>query len=274
MSTWKFTGVLYPLPMTLLLLLACTDDGSLDTSVPEDTAGDTSTTTSDCSGGSGWATGGWILEGVSSAEYTETAFIYVPADLPACAPLVFFGHGGGNAGGYVNGAWMDPLGTGLPELADTWGFAFIAPGVAEGGSGDHLWGDEPEVLAHMDAMIEGAWGGLDLDRERLWFIGQSAGGHMAVYLGLYLAEPWTGIAVISAGLGGYFDYPEPEPALKVPFFVAHDPNDTVVDYSASEYLAEQLEAHGHAYTFDEWDLGGHGWNATLSQTILDWLNTQ
>jgi hypothetical protein len=247
------------------------ETASDDTSPPEETGDTGPVATPDCSGGSGWATGGWLSDvGESSDKYLATAFVYVPKILPDCAPLLFWGHGGTAAGGYVDGEWADPQGTGLVALADKLGFVLIAPGV---GAGQHYWGDEPVVLDHLQALVEAAWDGADLDRDRTWFIAQSAGCYQSVYMGLYIGEPWTGIGAVACGLGGYYDYPSTPLDERVPFYVAHDPTDTVVPYSRSEYLAEKLEEYGHTYTFDAFEAGGngHGWGETLSADMLTWL---
>ncbi len=234
-----------------------------DTAWPDDTA---EPSLADCSGGSGWSPGAWVtvIDGTST-------LVVVPEDLPPCAPLLLHGHGGTAAGGFRDGTWDDSLGTDFQELASTWGFVLMVPGVEEGGGVTHVWnlGD----TATLAAMVYEAWDKLDMDRNRAWFNGQSAGGHMACYTGLYDPGPMTGISVISAGLGKYFDYPEVEPAVKLPFYLGHDPDDTVVDYAYSENLASELEAHGHEYLFQDWDMGatGHGWNPDLSEAILSWL---
>ena len=181
-------------------------DSSLDTSPPNDTE-----PPMDCSGGSGWPPGGSLVDVGGGSAY-----IWVPKSLPPCAPLVFFGHGGSAAGGYVSGEWLGYEGTDLPALADQLGFVLVVPGVEEGPSTTHSWSLSSDTIDWLTALVEAAWGGVDLDRDRVSFIGTSAGGHMAVYLGLYVVSPWTGIGSLSAGLGGYFDYPSPPPEPRAP----------------------------------------------------------
>ena len=268
----------------LTLLLACTgpdvDSASgADTDTPTDDTGPSGQDTDagwtvadqDCSGGSGWEPGHGFL--VSNGG---SAYFFVPESGTDCSPMVFWGHGGNNAGTANNSIWNDPLHTGLVRLADEQGFVLVVPGVEEGGDGMHEWGDEPERLNRLDAFVEEAWASADLDRNRTWFIGQSAGGHMSCYLGLYQPDPWDAVAVISAGLGGYFDYPSVEPDPKLPFFVAHDPDDQVVPYSYSEQLVSDLGAHGHHYECqDDCEMGGngHSWSKGLSHEIVTWFGT-
>ena len=240
-------------------------DSSLDTSPPNDTE-----PPMDCSGGSGWPPGGSLVDVGGGSAY-----IWVPKSLPPCAPLVFFGHGGSAAGGYVSGEWLGYEGTDLPALADQLGFVLVVPGVEEGPSTTHSWSLSSDTIDWLTALVEAAWGGVDLDRDRVSFIGTSAGGHMAVYLGLYVVSPWTGIGSLSAGLGGYFDYPSPPPEPRLPFFVAHDPEDTIVSYAASEYLVEALEDHDHPVVFEDWERGpdGHlGWPEGIMEAAITTLD--
>ena len=262
-----------------------------DTVTPDDTdntaetgvetgveTGDTATTEpADCTGGSGWAPGDWISDvGEDSSDYLATAYIHVPKDLPPCAPLMVYGHGGDRAGGFIEGVWDDRLDAKLVELADTLGYVLIVPGVQEeSATGPHLWGNEAIVLDHMTALVDAAWENADLDRGRTWFVGMSAGCHMSVWLGLYELEPWTAIGSVACGLGSAFDYPTSPPETLLPFYVAHDPEDTVVPYEYSEYLVEKLEENGHAYTFKTTDAPGvssHAWEEGLTEAMVAWFN--
>jgi predicted esterase len=219
-----------------------------------------------CSDGSGWTEGGAIVE-----VGTMSAYLYVPADLPACAPLLLFAHGGSNAGSFIDGRWTDFLGTGLVEGADFRGYVLLVPGVGESKNEEHQWA--LSMTTDLNALVEEAWANLDLDRDQTWMIGQSAGGHMTTWQALTDPAHFSGVGIVSAGIGGYFDYPEVEPDPKLPVFVAHDPDDAVVPYSYSEQLAADLDEHGHQYRFEDWDLGegGHGWTPDVGFTIIDWL---
>ncbi len=228
--------------------------------------GDTGPDNRDCSGGSGWEPGGFTSEvdGLS-------VMVLVPEDLPACAPVLAFGHGGTSCGRIIQGDWNDPQGTGLEDLAATMGFVLIIPGVREGEDYDHTW--STSMAEPINAHFQQAWEMADIDRNRTWFYGQSAGGHMAVYMGLYAEGTATGIAVIGAGDAGV-SYPSQEPSVKLPFYVGHDPTDSVVPYQYSESLVADLEIHGHEYIFEDWSLGGsgHGLTPELSAAVVEWLD--
>ena len=202
-----------------------------------------------------------------------STWLYVPEVVLPCAPLILLGHGGSSPGGTLpdgSGMWNDQLGTGLPARAADQGFALMVPYLEDAQHVQHQW--STAEIPQLDAMIDEAASLLDIDRNRVLFAGQSAGGHMAAYYGLYEPGNAPQIAVISAGLGGYFDYPSVEPDPRLPFFVAHDPNDQIVPYSYSVNLASELDAHGHEYVFEDYELGGngHGWSAALTTDLLDW----
>lgn len=254
------------LPAMWLLILGCT--GKIDADDSASTIDDTGPP-----GGSSACTDGAGIDAGSHIRVTEgTSYhLYVPATLEECAPLVLFLHGGARPGDYQDGVWSDS-GTDLVNQADARGFAVLVPGVEEGTDVRHDWTFDAKHT--MDAMITEVEAGLDLDRNRTWAMGTSAGGHMTVWWALDQPELLNAVGVSSAGIGAYFDYPNPAPERKLPFYVAHDPKDTVVDYAFSEQLAADLDANGHTYTFVDWELGQgnhHGWNRDLAPAMLDWF---
>ncbi|MCP4807764.1 MAG: hypothetical protein GY913_09515 [Proteobacteria bacterium] len=262
----------------MLLTLACTgptdpvdtdeDSAVADSDSSVDDSGDA--VIPDCSGGTGEPGFGFFeADG-------ESYWLYVPEGAE-CMPLLLFGHGGNNNGSVIDGRWGDMMRTGLTEEADRRGYAVMVPFLEDvEGNQQHGW--DLKLVDEMQAMIEGAAAGYDIDRSKVIFAGTSAGGHMACYWGLYEPEGVTSVAVLSAGLGGYFDYPDDEPDPKLPFIVFHDPKDEVVPYSYSENLVAELEAHGHEYTwYGDIDLGevGHGWSPQATGELLDtWLGIE
>lgn len=255
----------------MLWMLACTGPSTS----PEPSQDSASTDTEDtgdgpistCSGGVGEAGYGFYEAG------GESYYLHVPEGAE-CMPLLLFGHGGNSGGEVIQGQWADFMRTGLIEEAERRGYAVLVPFLEDvEGRQDHSW--SLELVPDMEAMIAGAAASHDIDTSRVIFAGTSAGGHMACYWGLYEPRGVTTVAVLSAGLGGYFDYPEDEPDPKLPFIVIHDPDDQVVPYSYSETLVSELEAHGHEYTwYGDADLGdnGHGWTPEATGQLLDaWL---
>ena len=242
-------------------------DGGDDSGGDSGSGTDSGATGSDCSEGSGLTAGSDTFLDVDGAS----AWVLVPNDLPACAPLVVFGHGGSSPGGYLDGKWKDALRTQFDVLAGEQGYVFVVPYLEDTDQVDHQWSLEQttELAAMVAAVAEQA----DVDQNRVLFAGQSAGGHMAVYLGLYDWGPFTHIAAVSSGIGAYFDYPDPPPDQKLPFFVAHDPDDEIVPYSYSEQLVSDLEANGHDHVYSDFEMGdnGHFWSEEVTTSLLGWF---
>ena len=258
----------------LLVTLACTGpdpapDSPADTATPDsgDTGDSAIEVPPDCSEGPGEAGFGF-----HQAD-GESFWLYVPEGF-ACMPLLLVGHGGNMNGQVFDGMWGDMMRTGLIEEADRRGYAVMVPFLEDvEGSQQHSW--SLDLTDEMQEMIEQAAVDFDIDRNKVIFAGTSAGGHMACYWGLYEPQGITTVAVLSAGLGAYFDYPDEEPDPKLPFIVFHDPDDQVVPYRYSKKLVEALEEHGHEYTwYGEIELGdnGHGWTPEATGELLDtWL---
>jgi predicted esterase len=239
--------------MTTLLLLAltaCDKTPAGDTATADDTDHDGSDSGSDSGSDDGGSDDGASDDGVSD-------------------------DGGSQPGSYIAGDWTGYDDAMLEELAESWGYVLIVPGVQEG-NGSHSWSLSASTTTWLEALVESAWAGADLDRGRTWLIGTSAGGHIAGWQGLYELSYWTGIGSFSSGIGSYYDYPEPPPERLLPFYVAHDPEDIIVPYAYSVALAEALEEHGHDYLFEDVDrgTGGHtGWPEGMVEAALDFLNS-
>ncbi|HJN73706.1 MAG TPA: hypothetical protein QGF58_07220 [Myxococcota bacterium] len=258
----------------LWTLLACDSvfvgrQGGDDSLIVESGSPDSDDTVEpDCSGGAGGGVGYDFFEADG-----QSYWLYVPLASTECAPLLLFGHGGNQAGSVRDGFWMDPMGSMLPYEAEERGYVLMVPFLEDAeGPQEHGW--SLELVPQMEAMIADAASRYDIDLARVTFAGTSAGGHMACYWGLYEPRGITSAVVMSAGIGGYFDYPDPEPDPKLPFVVVHDPDDEVVPYRYSEQLVEDLEEHGHEYVFHSIELGGngHGWSPEATTLVLDsWL---
>ena len=142
----------------------------------------------------------------------------------------------------------------------------------EGQEQSHGWsyGDDDWI----EPLIDTVWASVDIDRSRTWWVGNSAGGFLGLWLGLNAPEKFTAMGIISSGgVGNYFDYPSPAPDRKLPFYLAHDPDDQITDYDLSVDAAEILEAEGHTVAFEDWTmtLQGHGWSDGLSEALLTWM---
>jgi hypothetical protein len=261
---------------TLAFLACITDpDGPDDTgadtsdtgSNTDTDSGDTDAYVPDCSAGSGLDDGQFEFFAVDGVS----AWLFAPPDLPPCANLFVFLHGGNSPGGTNGDGFWNDMGTELPLQAGPNHYALLVPGLEDAPSSNHPWSyDQVDTL---DGMIDQAHARLDLDRGRALVAGTSAGGVMAGYYGLYQPGKQSHMVVASAGFGGgQYDYPPEEPDPKLPFYVAHDPDDDVAPYYLSEDFVEELLSHGHDVTFEDFEGsgGGHMWSPTLTQQVLDW----
>ena len=243
------------------------DDSAGDDDTVDDDTGDDDTAPANCSGGAGAVTGGQfiVVQGVS-------AWLYVPAEPVSCSSFLMFGHGGGSPGGALDGVWDDKFHTELPARSELRGFPFLVPGLEEGANIQHEWGTD--ATGYLDAMIDEVGTLTDIDLNDVLFAGTSSGGHMAAWYGLYAPQRLSHVAVLSAGLGGVgFYYPVPDPDPKLPFYVGHDPEDTIVPYLYSEALANELENHDHDYVFEDFEASGdnhHGWTPEVTDRVLEW----
>ncbi|GEM_PF-2895742 len=235
-------------------------DPPADTSAPADTAPpDDTAVGQDCTEGGGDGTGFLAADGLS-------ALLIAPEGLE-CAPLVIFGHGADKPGSWLDDEWSDPLGTGLQRLANERSFALLVPGVEEGQS-EHGWYlDNCSAFGSLVGLVGDE---ASIDKNRVYLAGQSAGGFVTAYSTLYCPELFAHTAVVSAGTGGYFDYPAVDPDPKVPVYVVHDPDDQIVPYSQGESYAALLELNGHEVVFEDWELGngGHSWTEELTPAVL------
>ena len=198
-----------------------------------------------------------------------STYVHVPPDAEDPSLVVFL-HGISGAGIWDGTAWVPPNQTNLTDAADELDFVLAVPGVTTDVD-DHQWTTDDAGAAQIDAVLAGVESETRANTARAFVIGVSKGGGMASWYGLYHPKNARGIATVS---GGYtFDYPEQEPDPKLPFYIAHDPKDPTIPYSNAVRLAADLEAHGHAYLFEDWELGddGHGWNPDLPEPMLDFL---
>jgi len=198
-----------------------------------------------------------------------STYVHVPPDSEDPSLVVFL-HGTNGAGTWDGSAWVPASPINLTDASDELDFVLAVPGVSTG-KDDHQWTTDDAAAAQIDAVLAGAESETSANPARAFVLGVSKGGAMATWYGLLHPGNARGIATVS---GGYpFDYPEAEPDPKLPFYIAHDPTDPEVAYSNAVRLAADLDAHGHAVLFEDWELGddGHGWNPDLPEPILDFL---
>jgi polyhydroxybutyrate depolymerase len=136
-------------------------------------------------------------------ELERTFAVYVPARLPARAPLVIVLHGSMGSGEQVRSGTF----YGFDALADRHGFAVAYPDGFE----EH-WNDcrreapysanlrDVDDVGFLRALVARLAAELDLDPERVYATGISNGGQMAYRLALEAPDLVAAIAPVAAGL--------------------------------------------------------------------------
>ena len=183
---------------------------------------------------------GWNLD-FSSGDDERSFRLELPDD-PQGAPLVFAWHWmGGQADQIVD--WLD-----LDEMAREEGFVLVAP--ASNGS-TFEWGfllppdDNPDLLFFED-MLSCLWQQYDIDLDRVYATGMSAGGLWTSYLTEHEAQWLTATAPMSGGVvvGSYV-----APTRRIPVLLTwggeSDQLD-IMDFNENNlYFSEELRADGH-----------------------------
>lgn len=194
-----------------------------------------------------FATGEVIL---AAGGLERSLQVQLPAN-PQGAPVVFAWHWlGGDASQVLD--WM-----GLRALADA-GYIVVAPessGLAFEWDFNDLSAANPD-LALFDAALACLWDEHQIDAERVFATGMSAGGLMTTFLTLHRADRLAATAPFS---GGAFDRDYHTPVADLPVLLTWGgPSDTYGGFNfaqASEALRDNLEADGHLVVPCVHDLG-------------------
>jgi polyhydroxybutyrate depolymerase len=142
--------------------------------------------------------GSMIFDGIK-----RTYRLYVPRGLPKHAPLVMVMHGSGENGAQIR----LETGYGFDRLADQHGFAVAYPDsysfdwndcsvAGDFAVGGRVVDDAGFLLALADKLF----GDLDLDRDKLFATGVSAGGFMSIRLALEAPSRFRAVAAVSANV--------------------------------------------------------------------------
>jgi len=140
---------------------------------------------------------------IAAGGLTRTYLTYVPRGLTKGAPLVVVMHGSGQ-----NGAQMRrDMGYGFDRLADTHGFAVVYPNAYQG-----YW-DVCSVVGSVNAkalniddvgfltaMVDKLVSEIGIDPGRVFAVGSSRGGSMALRLALEAPARYRAVAAISANV--------------------------------------------------------------------------
>jgi len=161
-------------------------------------------------------------------------FVYEPRNLEPGAPLLFMFHGGGGDGGQAR------LGTGneFELLADQYGFVVVYPdGVNRSWNGcrklQNAQRDRRGIddITFVDAMIAQEVARHHIDEKRVFAVGHSNGGSLAIRLALERANKFAGIAAVSSNLPAADNMecdPKPKP---MPVLIMNGTADPVSPYN-------------------------------------------
>lgn len=255
----------------LSLLLACTGavDDDQNPNGGDDTGADVETTLApepapydgDCPD----ISGDFTIE--TSAGQSRDLKVVLP-DNPEGAPVVFAWHPLGGTASYAISAF------GLDDLAAE-GWVVIAPETASGSDKPAFeWGfvGDPDMgaadLAVFDDTLSCLYQQHNIDLDRVYASGFSAGGMMTAYLALNRSQHLAAIAPYSGGTGAILDYETPEhtlPTLLVWGGSSDIWNGVVNFHDAATDFSERLQDDGHFVI--ECD---HGGGHTVSPSVSGW----
>jgi len=134
---------------------------------------------------------------------TRTFLTYVPKDLPKDAPLVVVLHGSGESGGRIR----VETGYGFDRLADTQGFAVAYPDAFDGywdacaivGAVDAS-AHNVDDIAFLSGLIDKLAADIGIDPARVFAMGSSRGGSMALRIALELPARYRAVAAVSGSM--------------------------------------------------------------------------
>jgi len=245
----------------VLLVAACpTAPDDDDTTAPDDDdAGDVC---GDPSGGFGGPTGQVWMEtpghsaGGQSSRYAS--FLIVPDEAPPGAGfpvLVLMARRMPDERDAVADVVADFLGFAAFSGGEGYLVAMVVPGDA---GGSYSWTDTPNDEAFFRATLDELEASYDVDRDRVFLWGSSAGARAAALLGHAHADRVAAILAHAGGSPWNGDAPEPWPA-EVPGLFVHGPDDDVVPRSAVDAMVEAWEHGGQrAETWFDYP-HGHEW---------------
>jgi polyhydroxybutyrate depolymerase len=136
-------------------------------------------------------------------ELRRSYMTYVPHGLAQGSPLVVVMHGSGESGAQMR----IETGYGFERLADEHGFAVVYPNAYEGDwdacsiVGSHSAnGRNIDDVGFLGAMVDKLIREIGIDRDRVFAIGSSRGGSMALRLALEAPSRFRAVAAVSANV--------------------------------------------------------------------------
>ena len=162
-------------------------------------------------------------------EYT----LYLPADLPTQAPLVF------NLHGYTSNGFEQRIYSAMDDVADASSFAVCYPEGTIDDNGQAFWnsgfGEEIDDTGFLIALAQALQSEHDLDPDRTFSCGMSNGGFMSYHLACQASDTFKAVASVT-GTMSTLTLLGCDPSLAVPIFEIHGTNDLVVPYDGAEFM--------------------------------------
>lgn len=177
-----------------------------------------------------------VLPMTGSEEIDGTTYAY---HVPTCAqgggpsPVLYAFHGSGGSGAGIGSRWLDVSNA----------FCFII--VAQDSGDSRGWGFVDDgsafvsVIGHSDGLF-------DIDADRRYVHGYSAGAHWIYGFGLYNSDFFAGLAVYAGSLYAAIDdgiWPDAT-GDPMPIFIAHGTDDSVVPYNEALLARDEFENAG------------------------------
>jgi len=179
---------------------------------------------------------------------SRTYLLYVPKNLPPGAPLVVALHSSDGGSQQMRRA----TGFGFERLADEYGFAVVYPNGYDGNwnacniVGDYAANklniDDVAFLSHLVDVLATRIG---IDRDRVFAVGLSRGGHMAFRLALEAPSRFRAVAVVAAGLPASDNFKcAPAPGMSSSILIMNGTADPLNPFNGGEVQIMGMFARG------------------------------
>ncbi len=184
-------------------------------------------------------------ESLRFQDKVRTYYLYVPETVvkEKPAPLIVMLHGSGRIGSSLVDKWKD--------LAKKEGIVIVGPDSSTS-SGWLIPEDAPDFLYDMVEILKGKY---PIDSRRIYIFGHSAGGVLALYVGLLESEYFAAVAVHAGAMR-----PDDGPLIerskrKTPLSIFIGTNDRFFPLSDVRGTRDMLNARGFTVEFNE--MNGH-----------------
>ncbi|MEK7793257.1 MAG: alpha/beta hydrolase [Candidatus Hydrogenedentota bacterium] len=205
----------------------------------------------------------------TASDGERTCALYVPPDYTPKKkwPLIVFLHGMGERGN--DGLKQTTVGIGhaIEANADRFPCLVVMPQC----SPDYVW-TAAAALEHIDATIETVLREYSIDKDRVVLTGLSMGGFGSFHYGALHPEMFSCVAPVCGG----GQVTAAETLAKLPMWVFHGADDTVVPPARSQTMVEAIRAAGGDVKYTEYPGVGHNsWdNAYGDPEAIKWMLSQ